>query len=459
MRGSGIRSWACLGAVVVLLAACGGDDDEAASSSSSTTTSTTSATTTEPSADTAAEPTSSGSDDFDTDAEGVPVDYLTYGTGAFPVRYDPATQEVLARAVLDGRLGYEAVVSSPTGPEEPMSIIVELPGETTFTVFGIPAMSTFGCCSGTHFATVQVEVSSSSPDDGYETIATFDIDPDVEEEQRFDADAAVPARWVRVTVSGRQVPDPEDYRGTAFTELLGYGTQQPIEVADETFTGRWLTGGGGGGDTGNRLELIQNGSLVTGCGVAGGNDFTVSGGIENGLLRYVVGEDTVPKVAVINSENELVGAEIGRSFGRVVGVPGGAETSCSPTVAEEPPNPITDALDACSTAVVYGINFDVDKADIRPDAEPALSQIIEALTARPDVPVVVEGHTDSDGSDQYNLDLSDRRAASVVSFITGQGVDAGRISSVGRGETEPVADNETAAGKAANRRVEIEPQC
>jgi outer membrane protein OmpA-like peptidoglycan-associated protein len=69
--------------------------------------------------------------------------------------------------------------------------------------------------------------------------------------------------------------------------------------------------------------------------------------------------------------------------------------------------------------------------------------------------VVIEGHTDSSGSDAINQPLSERRARAVANEITSQGVDAARITSTGYGSSQPVADNTTAAGKAANRRVEV----
>ena len=72
------------------------------------------------------------------------------------------------------------------------------------------------------------------------------------------------------------------------------------------------------------------------------------------------------------------------------------------------------------------------------------------------IPVTIEGHTDADGSDAHNLDLSQRRAEAVVRWLTERGLAPSRLRSAGKGENEPIADNTTRAGKQLNRRVEIE---
>lgn len=99
--------------------------------------------------------------------------------------------------------------------------------------------------------------------------------------------------------------------------------------------------------------------------------------------------------------------------------------------------------------------FDFDKADIRADAERTLAEVVEVIGAYAGRPVRIEGHTDSMASDSYNQALSERRAKSVASWLAGRGVPAARLSTAGLGETRPVGDNATAAGRQRNRRVEI----
>jgi len=102
-----------------------------------------------------------------------------------------------------------------------------------------------------------------------------------------------------------------------------------------------------------------------------------------------------------------------------------------------------------------GILFDVNKSSLRPEAQANLEKLAVILNKYPDTEILVEGHTDSDGPEDYNLDLSMRRAQSVSNFMSTKQVMATRFKNMGYGETQPIADNSTAAGKQANRRVEI----
>ena len=101
------------------------------------------------------------------------------------------------------------------------------------------------------------------------------------------------------------------------------------------------------------------------------------------------------------------------------------------------------------------IFFDFNKADVKPAMQERLTEIAKALAAVPDQNLLIEGHTDSDGPSEYNLTLSEQRAQSVRSILLAGGIAPERIDTKGYGHTQPVASNETAAGKAQNRRVEI----
>ncbi len=106
--------------------------------------------------------------------------------------------------------------------------------------------------------------------------------------------------------------------------------------------------------------------------------------------------------------------------------------------------------------VSYGIYFDVNKDVVKPESYGTLKGIADVLKENPDVRIKIVGHTDSDGADAANLDLSKRRGASVkAELVKNFGIDVSRLESDGLGETKPVAPNDTPANKAMNRRVEF----
>ncbi|MEZ0541102.1 OmpA family protein [Fibrella arboris] len=105
--------------------------------------------------------------------------------------------------------------------------------------------------------------------------------------------------------------------------------------------------------------------------------------------------------------------------------------------------------------ISHGINFDVNKAVIKPESMGELNAILKSLTETPGTRFEIGGHTDADGSDASNLALSQKRADAVKAQLVSMGVDAGRLTAKGYGKTKPVADNATFEGKAQNRRVEF----
>ena len=117
------------------------------------------------------------------------------------------------------------------------------------------------------------------------------------------------------------------------------------------------------------------------------------------------------------------------------------------------------------TIDLRGVNFDFDKSTLRDDAVATLDEAATILNAHPELRVEVAGHTDAVGTNEYNQDLSDRRARAVYDYLTSHGVDASRISGpTGYGETRPIAPNtnedgsDNPEGRARNRRTELNVQ-
>ncbi len=105
--------------------------------------------------------------------------------------------------------------------------------------------------------------------------------------------------------------------------------------------------------------------------------------------------------------------------------------------------------------VTHGINFDVDKATIKPESMGTLNMIVQIMKDNPDIKFDVEGFTDNSGNPANNLTLSQNRADAVKAQLVSMGVGASRLTTKGYGETKPIADNSTPEGKANNRRVEF----
>lgn len=111
-------------------------------------------------------------------------------------------------------------------------------------------------------------------------------------------------------------------------------------------------------------------------------------------------------------------------------------------------------IDAKGRVALY-INFDVDKATLRPDAQPILAEIDKLLQSDPALKLSIEGHTDNTGAPEHNQTLSAARARSVLGALVGLGIDPARLQSKGFGQDKPLADNASEDGRAKNRRVEL----
>jgi OOP family OmpA-OmpF porin len=135
-----------------------------------------------------------------------------------------------------------------------------------------------------------------------------------------------------------------------------------------------------------------------------------------------------------------------------------AEPVTPPPVAEVKPEPRAPAPAPMPQKVTLATDalFNFDKAELRPDAKTELDNLLARMRAANVEEVSAVGHTDSIGTDEYNLKLSQRRADAVKSYLVSKGMPAEKIHTEGKGEREPVADNKTKEGRQENRRVDVE---
>ncbi|NEX61947.1 OmpA family protein [Noviherbaspirillum galbum] len=116
---------------------------------------------------------------------------------------------------------------------------------------------------------------------------------------------------------------------------------------------------------------------------------------------------------------------------------------------------MSDAIKKNGFVALNGIMFDTGRATIKPESEPLLKEVAALLKKEQSLKLSIEGHTDNVGDKKANLDLSKKRAESVIAYVTKAGIDPRRLKADGKGDTAPVADNRTEEGRAKNRRVEL----
>lgn len=193
------------------------------------------------------------------------------------------------------------------------------------------------------------------------------------------------------------------------------------------------------------LSVLALIAVVGGCASM---NRTQKGAVIGGVAGAVAGT----AVSKDNTKGAIIGGAVGAVAGGIIG---NYLDKQAKEMEEVEGATVTREGDELKVAFENKILFDVDKSELKPASQDQLVKVAEILNKYPDTNITVMGHTDNTGSDEYNQSLSERRARAVEGYLETKGVAASRITSRGYGETMPVADNSTEAGRADNRRVEL----
>jgi outer membrane protein OmpA-like peptidoglycan-associated protein len=327
----------------------------------------------------------------------------------------------------------------------PHAIVVELPqayavasvavDNTNAQDSGYPGISAKG---------VTVYGSSSSASTGWTKLVFFDALAGKRKEVTLAKPAT--AQWLKFEI----VSNWGNAEYTELMELEAYG--EPVGPPPQVdIAGVYET-------TYDLMLLEQEGSRVWGCYDCCGIG-QLTGSLTGRVLQFEWREDEGTDVGTAIMVLSAAGDALNGVYFRQGQVQGewsghrapGERARCTVLRA----GGLAERLEATGRAVVYGIYFDSDLANLKPESNATLEEIVAALQAQPSLKLQVAGHTDSTNTDAYNLKLSQQRADAVVAWLVGREVAPTRLTAKGFGEAQPVADNATAAGRALNRRVEL----
>jgi len=206
------------------------------------------------------------------------------------------------------------------------------------------------------------------------------------------------------------------------------------------------------------MIILASGSIfMAGCSQPltttqkGGAYGTAAGAAIGAGLGQAIGGDT---------KGTLIGAGIGAAIGGLAGAGIGRymdnqQTSLQQQFAASDSASVRRDADVLAVTFKSDVLFDTGASSLKPGAYQEINRVSQVLIQYPETRIMVAGHTDSDGSEAFNQDLSVRRAEAVRNALVAQGVSTARITTMGFGESQPIADNSTAAGKQLNRRVVV----
>ena len=361
--------------------------------------------------------------------------------------------------LLDERLSSKW--ATDRGVISPQTIVIALPEKTLLKTLEFSNGSVDAQFTGCGAKDISVEMSDTSESDGFQKIADVSL-KEREDNQQFPVSAEIPGRWVRLIVKNNHSSDPDNT--IELTEFRAFGTQlthTPLPEVTGTYSGEDYTG---------PVHIKQEGTSVAGCYEARQGQF--DGGLDGRVATLSwhdnTGGEGGPGTAIIvfsPDRKQLFSLWWGpydTSYGKLsLGERKSDEVGSCPQwpSAEKKVDPVeeqmTKDLEEFGRVRVYAIHFDTDMDVIKEESKPTLDKIVAILKAKPDWKITIEGHTDSISTPQHNQGLSERRASSVKNYLTTEGIDESRLTSVGYGQTRPVADNDSPIGRAQNRRVEL----
>ena len=198
-------------------------------------------------------------------------------------------------------------------------------------------------------------------------------------------------------------------------------------------------------------EVVVAAALVTFSACASLNN-KEKGGIIGATGGAVIG-GAIGKANGSTAKGAILGAAVGGAAGMIIGHQMDKQAA---ELKQNIPGAIVERVgEGIQVTFDSGLLFDFDSDVVRPEARTNLRNLAASLDKYPGSDLLIAGHTDSVGTDAYNLGLSERRASAAVTYLAAQGVDRARMRARGLGETEPVAPNDAEAGRSRNRRVEV----
>ena len=342
--------------------------------------------------------------------------------------------------------------STAKGATGPFSIVISLPESSEIHALEFDTSATESPERATK--DVDILVSDTSASAGFTKVASVTLKSELDK-QHFNLDKHSVGRWIKLVINSNH----GDAEYSELMEFRVFGKQLTQTAAPTNLSGTYSTSMYGD------FHLMQDGAQLSGCYEH--NSGLIQGGLESNLMRLNWHESNGKGSAIMVLKRD------GKSFEGWWAEEGsnawsatwdlkktsdkvGSCPNWNPKAASG--NIVATQLASEGHVRIYGINFDVDSGHLRADAKPAIDELLDALKANPSWHVGIEGHTDATGNAAHNLDLSERRAASVKAALVAAGIAADRLTTSGAGQTKPIASNETAIGRAQNRRVEVAKQ-